>query len=228
MHTPRKPKLILLFLATAAFIAAAVLSLANDAASGQAVCFMRAAIPDHLPDAPAHAPVSSLLIHGVPAPYDAQTGVYYVPLSLKNGLANAKLSWKNAAESACLAADGAESDLAGAIADGHAFTLLISGRQGEYTQKVIFTALPMLVSKTLSDDTIKAAEDKASAKFTYFDPAGSDDGGYRILSGAGTKKLHGHYSRNYSKSPTAFLSRRSFWSARAGFCRCGARAWTIC
>lgn len=193
-------KALLLLLLIAFVGTLGVLSLKKDQAPEPAVIFAKADEGAALLRASGERPehTGRLLIHGTAAPYDRETGTYYVPVSAFGGDLTEGLTFSNKGAAARLIRDGMEEDRALAIESSHAFTLVISDAEAVYTERLVFTGLPIMTIETLSDDSIAARDENNIDRITLFDPSGAD--GCRVDTYYGKDRLRGSFGRNFSKN----------------------------
>ena len=134
-----------------------------------------------LPILAADTPVSAgllppqILYQGEPAPLDTKTGTLYISVPLPPGsqphepdgvLAAADNGWALA-----FAPDPAFADLPKAAANGHAFRLLASGRDGTASLRVIFTPLPVVCMDTTDGSDYGDPYAEHSGSVRVFEPA---------------------------------------------------------
>lgn len=137
-----------------------------------------------------------LLFMGERVPYDAATNTYYLPQPAEESWQwddVFALSEKSLRLQWC--ADDAWKDMKNAIAQGHAFSFIVSNEAQARRGKIVFTGLPMIRLETQQI----LGEEASYCRVTVFDPFHHKNGLYEIINCFGYLELRGKTSQSFPK-----------------------------
>ena len=137
----------------------------------------------------------TLRILGENAPYDEASERFYVPQSLEKTEWELPLTWSRAGYRAYLCPDAYFDDKKAAIAEGHAFSLLIVDGSQYFYRQVVFTGMPMI---TLHKQD-RVVTESGLYLLRAFDPSGGADGGYLVQRSYTTFRPRGASSLYWDK-----------------------------